>query len=337
MRHSPRIPYIPRRTREELQAPAPPGGRHNQMVRVAVSLIGQGITPEAVFAQLRSNYDQTVPDKHIMDIVKWAAGKSFTPCTPGSFKGKRPDPQAPVTRESAAGWAKRFLKGDSFSEAALWSASPWPLLNDFQTDAQALMAGLYDPQEHINIVSTYRVITDEAGNIAKATPQGAGRTLTRTEWLAEMKRAGTPESKAGGWVRMNPVRPKGSGTGGAITDADVTAYRFLLLENDLLPIADQVSVLAKLPLPISAILTSGGKSLHAWVKVDAGNAEAYRSTAREILTALSPMGFDPGTKNASRLSRLPGTVRQIGGTGDKQQRLLFLNPHATGTTPISKL
>ena len=45
-----REPFIPPRTRAELVSPAPPGQRHEQMKKIAVPLIGNGLTAEAVFA-----------------------------------------------------------------------------------------------------------------------------------------------------------------------------------------------------------------------------------------------------------------------------------------------
>jgi hypothetical protein len=62
-------PFIPRRTRAELAAPAPPGQRHQQMKDIILPLLGSGLTPEAVFTQLRSMYDSDVSDKEIRDLI----------------------------------------------------------------------------------------------------------------------------------------------------------------------------------------------------------------------------------------------------------------------------
>jgi hypothetical protein len=40
-------PFIPKRTRTELASPAAPGGRHAQIVKIAVPLLGNGLSPEA--------------------------------------------------------------------------------------------------------------------------------------------------------------------------------------------------------------------------------------------------------------------------------------------------
>ena len=60
--------FIPPRTRAELSSPAPPGGRHGQMQKIVLPLLGGGLTPEAVRVQLRSMYDADVTDREIRSI-----------------------------------------------------------------------------------------------------------------------------------------------------------------------------------------------------------------------------------------------------------------------------
>src|SRR4029077_3145234 len=154
-----------------------------------------------------------------------------------------------------------------------------------------------------------------------------GKTLEAREWGSWFQRKGVPSMQAGAWVRPNPVTSKtGSGKGGAFMDADVKNPRFVLLESDLLPLQYQLTALAVFRLPIAAILTSGGASCHAWVRVDCGSVEEFESVAQRILKAVEPFGFDSCNKNRSRLSRLPGVRRGIGGGEDNRQRLLYLNP-----------
>src|SRR6266699_4410725 len=71
---------IPPRTRAELQTPAPPGCRHEQMKKLVLPLLGLGLTEEAVFVQLRAMYDQDVSDREIRDLITWAASKNPRPC-----------------------------------------------------------------------------------------------------------------------------------------------------------------------------------------------------------------------------------------------------------------
>jgi hypothetical protein len=110
-------------------------------------------------------------------------------------------------------------------------------------------------------------------------------------------------------------------------DKDIKIPRFVLLESDSLPLQYQLTALAVFRLPIAAILTSGGASYHAWVKVDCESNEEFDGVAERILKAVEPFGFDAANKNPSRLSRLPGVMRGIRhGEGDGRQRLVYLNP-----------
>jgi hypothetical protein len=129
--------------------------------------------------------------------------------------------------------------------------------------------------------------------------------------------------------RPNPVSGTPTGEKGGWTDNDVTAHRFAVLESDLLPLELQLAVIARLPLPIAAIIFSGKKSYHALVRVDTPDAVSYRRDVSRMLALLRPLGFDQSTGNPSRMSRLPGAMR-----GKHMQKLLYLNPDAIGETPI---
>jgi archaellum biogenesis ATPase FlaH len=141
-----------------------------------------------------------------------------------------------------------------------------------------------------------------------------------------VKSQGIPESKAGAWARPNPCKKTGSGSNGAVTDADIARHKFLLIESDTLPVETQLAFYSKLKLPVAAILSSGGKSAHCWIHMGCETAETYEEFAGKIMGMLQPFGFDTSNKNPSRLSRLPGATRAIQATSDGCQRLYFLNP-----------
>jgi len=235
---------------------------------------------------------------------------------PSSFQ--RPS-AAPKPRVDPASAVENYLRGFRCDEADLWEASAIRPPDDWTTDALALLASLYLPGELVNVVTAFKADTKPDGSL-KANPAGFGDTLERDKLIALFRERGTQQSEAGGWLRMNPVDRGGT------ADANVTAFRFALIECDAVPVDLQLSLLAKLPLPTAAILTSGGRSLHAWVRVDAASAEAYRQTVARMLALLSKFGVDGANKNPSRLSRLPGVTRTIGAAGDGRQRLLYLNP-----------
>jgi hypothetical protein len=325
-----REPFIPPRTRAELVSPAPRGQRHEQMKKIALSLIGNGLTPESVFAQLRSMYQSDVSDRETNDLIAWACLKNPQP-SGHEYRAPASNPAAAgpikverVTGEQARANVKKWLGDFRSDESDLWHVSPWRPLEDWKLDSLMLLAALYDKDEHVNIVTDFTI--EEKDDRKKANPKGAGVTLLRDEWMRSIRDHGTPQSEAGAWIRPNPVKKIGGGKAGAVTDQDVTSYRFTILESDLLPAELALSLWARLPLPVAAIITSGGKSPHAWIKLDCADAADYRSKVDCIYTLLARFGLCQSNKNASRLSRLPGAQREISKQGKGEQRLFYLNP-----------
>jgi hypothetical protein len=113
--------------------------------------------------------------------------------------------------------------------------------------------------------------------------------------------------------------------------ACATTFRYALLESDTADPRHWLSLLAQLPLPIVSITSSGGKSVHALVRVNAQSKEDWDQMVRgPLLRALVPFGADPAALTAVRLTRLPGVYR-----AGRLQQLFYLNPQAT-KTPIAK-
>lgn len=111
--------------------------------------------------------------------------------------------------------------------------------------------------------------------------------------------------ECGAWIRFNPV----DGTG--IKNENVTRFGFALVESDDMPISEQDAIYRKFELPIACLINSGGKSLHAIVKVDAKDQEEYRKRVEYLYDFLEKKGLkiDKANRNPSRLSRLPGVTR----------------------------
>ena len=128
------------------------------------------------------------------------------------------------------------------------------------------------------------------------------------------KALGAWRPEAGAWCRLNPMDGKG------VRNENVTEFRHVLAESDDLPIERQLAVIRALNLPCAAIVHSGGKSVHAIVKVDAGtDAKTYRERVDFLFAVLDRNGFkvDRQCRNPSRLSRLPGVAR-----GERKQYLI---------------
>ena len=76
-------------------------------------------------------------------------------------------------------------------------------------------------------------------------------------------------------------------------------------------------------LPIVAIYSSGGHSLHALVKEPCGDPASFKEVLREYKKRLPLLGADPAAITHVRLPRLAGCTR-----GGRAQKLIFLNPKA---------
>ena len=113
------------------------------------------------------------------------------------------------------------------------------------------------------------------------------------------------KEEAGAWIRFNPLDGKG------VKNENVTAFRFALVESDTLPIQEQDALYRKLELPIAALVYSGGKSLHAIVRVDAKDIDEYNERVNFLYDFLQNQGMeiDKQNRNPSRLSRMPGVTR----------------------------
>ena len=121
---------------------------------------------------------------------------------------------------------------------------------------------------------------------------------------------------AGAWIRCNPLDGKG------VKNENVTEYRYALVESDNLPLEQQNALVRELELPIACLVYSGGKSLHAIVRIDAASYPEYRQRVDYLYKVCEKNGLsiDRQNRNPSRLSRMPGVVR-----GEKKQFLLDTN------------
>lgn len=127
---------------------------------------------------------------------------------------------------------------------------------------------------------------------------------------------GDCKPEAGAWIRFNPLDGKG------VKNENVTEFRYALVESDTTDITHQNQIIRELELPIACLVYSGGKSLHAIVRIDAANFDEYRKRVDYLYDVCKKNGIDIDrqNKNPSRLSRMPGVERN-----GKKQYLLDTN------------
>lgn len=121
---------------------------------------------------------------------------------------------------------------------------------------------------------------------------------------------GDYKSKVGAWIRFNPLDGKG------VKNENVTDYRYALVESDDMDIDQQNAIIRELELPVACMVHSGGKSIHAIVKIEANTYDEYRKRVDYLYNLCKKNGLkvDSQNRNPSRLSRMPGVMRE----GNKQ-------------------
>lgn len=214
-------------------------------------------------------------------------------------RGWAPYPSGPM------GWddAISYDGPDAFSGFS--NTAEWDPVQDLITYLELL----FEPSDKVAFVTNDAWQTKDG----KWVPSKGHYDRTAAELIKSLKKHPTDISatigdwkkEAGAWIRFNPV----DGTG--VKNENVTAFRFALVESDTLPIAEQDAMYRKLELPIAALVHSGGKSLHAIVRVDAKDAEEYRQRVDFLYDFLEKNGLavDRQNRNPSRLSRMPGVTR----------------------------
>ena len=168
---------------------------------------------------------------------------------------------------------------------------------------------LFKPDDIIGYVTS-----DVWKNEDKWSPSKGVYTQTAGEILESLKKypdeleytVGSWEPEAGAWIRFNPLDGQG------VKNANVTAFRYALVESDTLSLDEQQRVYAELELPIAALVYSGGKSIHAIVHIDANDIEEYRERVDYLYSYMKNHGIeiDKQNRNPSRLSRMPGVDRK---------------------------
>lgn len=219
--------------------------------------------------------------------------------------------------------ARRFSpakKADPLAPKPLSGATPLPVPAPIEGGFESFILAAFEEGEGI-CISRARETDDE-----DVVPT-VGVTLTREDWLERVRRKGGIEKvesgKLGLYVRMNPMKPLCE----KALNEDVTAFRHVLVEFDTdsegvnIPKEKQFGMMVASDLPITAVIDSGNKSLHAWVRVDAENAEQYKERANQVY-ALFP-DIDGQNHNPNRLSRAPDGFRTVA-DDLKRQRLLKL-------------
>lgn len=136
----------------------------------------------------------------------------------------------------------------------------------------------------------------------------------------------TDRGPHGVWFLAQPVdgeyhpNPR-QGTMSRRSEEAVTSWRYFVIESDKANLRQWLGAIVQFPLRIAAIYSSGGRSVHALVKIDARTKGEWDTEREALKSALVVLGADAGAMTAVRLTRLPGCWRNR-----SLQKLLYINP-----------
>lgn len=203
---------------------------------------------------------------------------------------------------------KGWLEGKDVREPANW---------DPVKDITKYLEVLFQPDENVGYV------TESWERDGKHFPSKGLCDRTAGELIQQLNKYhdvasvfGDCNPEVGAWIRFNPL------DGNGVKNENVTDYRYALIESDCMELEQQHALIRELELPVACLVYSGGKSIHAIVKIEAVNYDEYRKRVDYLYNVLKKNGLpvDTQNKNPSRLSRMPGVMRK-----DRKQFLMDTN------------
>lgn len=304
--------------------PAPGGGGcHVALLGVANYGAMAGLDAATIEADIRNaipHGGRRVTDREIRDAVH----KALSECRARPYRVRHGShrrarrPVKPLPPFDGQRYLKSLLaRGDGAGEADLWELSPYRITwEPGLRDAITVLETLYKSQEWLCI-----------GEVDEK------RVLQMQVHLQQIR-----SGNVGPHIIPNPMDGQQHATVGGDPsyrcDNAVADHRFAVVEFDDMSKSDQFafwySVITGRLLPVTTLIDSGGKSIHAWLRVNLSDKAAWDQYIRRGLYdkdigRMSILGADRSCRNPSRFSRLPGHYRE-----DKRawQRLLYLNPEA---------
>ena len=204
----------------------------------------------------------------------------------------------------------------------LWERSP---KRPETQNAFSFLTNLYAPGEKVHVF-------DKMDGIE-------GKTPLLTVTIGRPMDCRVPDSIRNGgrfgdgiWVLCNPVsgqshpNPRDNNKLSCRSEESITAFRYAVLESDQAAPEDWLAFIVQLPIKIAAIYTSGSRSIHCLIRLDAKTKAEWDSQIQPLKRPLKLLGADAGCLSAVRLTRLPGCWRP---NKNGFQKLLYLCPNPT--------
>lgn len=335
-----------------LIAKSPPAisgqGGHGATYRVACALVwGFGLEPDEAFP-LMLEYNATCAppwSQHELwhKLRSALSGPHREPrghfLTESAERGALPDYVVPKKKEAVKfdlEALKKARPGD------LTVAHDW-LRERSPYDPRSLTAGdiidrLYEPEDRVMLFTSMA----SRGDYMRWRRQWfkLGKTPDQKAVRCDKIPEGSPEGMI--WL-VQPVdgqwKPKsGTNVMSRRTKQNITRYPFLLLESDEAPPDLWLAVMVSLDLPIVLMTTSGGRSIHALIKIGADTHEEWKAIVDVVRDTMAKIGCDAqALANPMVNIRCANTWREgktMAGKfvpythGRSLQRCLYFNPKA---------
>ena len=314
---------LPQRTLDFLAHGAPKGNRNAELYAAAQQFKAAGYT----FAETEARLYPVAIDS---GLGEYEARRSIT----SGYNSEQVND--PIGGSNPPGSAFRHPGGNSNhgangpppvspppKPASSSAGLPKPIPNGFVV----LMQSAFLPGEQVSISG---IEVDASGTRRP----GRGDCLAQEKQIARATRIVINQvytDPDGAYIRINPM------TLGGASDKDVANLRNTLIEFDLdengnrIPKVTQWEIIVNSPFPKAAVIDSGDKSLHAWIRLDAGTDFDLFKLRREIVFGyFAQWNVDSKNKNPSRYSRCPEINRNLYGEngiciGIGRQELLAVN------------
>jgi hypothetical protein len=294
-------PVLPKRTVDYLDHGAPVGSRNDELFAAAQQFRDAGYTSDEASGYLGPRAEKDgLRMAEILATIRSAYKRE--PRSPLFGKNGEGSPNP----ARSAGLGSPPTKTQSVNSSDPHVSLPPPITDGLKI----VLETCFQAGEHVGISDT------NLNSDGEAKPR-SGDVRSRESWLKILSNGPITRvySRAceGLFIRINPLIKKGK------SDKDVTAFRFCLVEFDLdqngnrIPKELQYAILLKSNLPISVIIDSGNKSIHAWVWIDAPDRAEFDRRRQLAWDYFEQEGLsvDPQNKNPSRYSRCPDVDRNL--------------------------
>lgn len=307
---------IPKVLQEYFDIPSTVGVRNDRLMRAACQLRDMGQPQSSVERDLTpfAHDRDGLPENEVRSTITSVFSKPARDVPRGTRPaGDWPRPMRPAPTAAAA--PTEVVKRDYKLDPDF--VMPIPMEGE---GAVSLLQALFKPHEHVQIV---RAVLNEEG---KETISIEHQTsLPVTKWIEVLARRGGPtgiyrdsaSTPHGLYYCINPL-PKDTRR----RKEKLAAYRHILVEFDHIPKTEQYQLIIQSRIPCAAIVDSGGKSIHAVVKVDAADLRQCEERASALMEHFKDYGVDTQCRDPSRLSRFVDVTREDTG---REQKLLALN------------